>query len=604
MVAKAASGIDDEILAESIRILYINTRRASLGGLVVATVVTIFFWHRSVPRIDLAIWLAMVMAGTAIRHYVVAAYNAATPSAANVDFWAKMAVVESIIGAVVWGSASFLLLRPEIMETEILVTVIVLMSGTAGLLSMASFLPAFFTYATIVVLPMCLRMAWLGGPHEMLMGLIGSIYLVLLFSMALNYNRTFIASGRLMMEKNHLALDLELARAAAEAGSRAKSEFLATMSHEIRTPLNGVLGMTSLVLQTPLSPVKRQYIETAHESGQALLAIVNDILDFAKIEAGRLELELIDFALRPLIMGTVASMSARAEEKKLTLTTCFPQDLPPLLRGDPAHLRQILLNLTGNAIKFTETGGVTVTTEVVALDEGTVTLRFAVIDTGIGVPKASRGKLFQSFTQGDLSITRRFGGTGLGLVICRRLVDAMGGSIGFDSDEGRGSTFWFKIPFALSLPVPVTVPPEGDVVTVAPRRILLVEDMVINQKVVGGLLEHAGHEVTIVDNGAAAVERLRQSGFDLVLMDMYMPKMDGLEATRRIRSLPGAVAKVPILGLTASILKDDLARCREAGMNDVLAKPFSMDDFNAVLAHLKPREEEEVAPVLDTARFA
>jgi signal transduction histidine kinase/ActR/RegA family two-component response regulator len=381
----------------------------------------------------------------------------------------------------------------------------------------------------------------------------------------------------------------------AEAATQAKSDFLANMSHEIRTPMNAILGMADLVLRTELSPRQRDYLGKLKGSARSLLSIINDILDFSKIEAGKLAMEETDFALSDVFERVASIVAPKAQEKGLEFRVDAAEDIPAKLIGDPLRLEQILINLCGNAVKFTESGEVALR---VAREAGTggkrVKLRFSVKDTGIGLNAEQIDRLFQPFSQADPSITRTHGGTGLGLVISKNLIDLMRGDIGVVSEPGKGSEFYFTVPFGIGrAAAPAETPPPNDsaqdVARIKGMRILLVEDNEINQELAKELLGAiAGADLAVAGNGQEALDRLRGESFDLVLMDIQMPKMGGYEATRHIRR--EISADLPVIAMTAHAMASDREKCLEAGMNDYVSKPFFPEELFAVVAKWRSRK--------------
>lgn len=389
-----------------------------------------------------------------------------------------------------------------------------------------------------------------------------------------------------VFERRDTELALRQAKEQAQASSKAKSEFLANMSHEIRTPLNAVIGFTDLLLSTPLTPTQQEYVTLANTSGQALLGIVNDILDLSKIEAYQLTLELMDADVLDTIRQSMSVVQQLAKQKGLALKLTMDQPhLPTMAKFDPVRLRQVLVNLLNNAVKFTEQGEVELKLCVEPLSMQRARFKVSVRDTGIGISPEQRPLLFKSFAQADNSTTRRFGGAGLGLAISRLLIEKMGGQIDFDSTPGQGSTFWFELELELRSPAAQKPANSPVMASSATATVLVVEDVVANRLLIKALLRKLFPSVRILEasNGQEALDLIGAEPVDLVLMDVHMPTMDGVEATRHIRLMGPPMGRMPIVAITASALEEECQRCLASGMNEFLTKPIRPEILSQVV---------------------
>ncbi len=393
-----------------------------------------------------------------------------------------------------------------------------------------------------------------------------------------------------------LSRNLKRARDEAERANQATSDFLATMSHEVRTQLNGILGMATLLISTNMTLEQRRYAESLRSAGNVLLTLVNDILDFSKMEAGKLELAFTEFDLAGLVDGVVEVLLPEARHKGVELSARVAPEFSRAVTGDPDRVRQVLMNLVGNAVKFTQQGSVTIEVTSEPGEGQLAIVQFKVVDTGIGISDEDRATIFERFTQANSTSTRTFGGTGLGLAICRQLVEAMDGEIGVESTHGEGSTFRFSVPLVMAedqAPVEPKAAQPADRHITHRLRILLAEDDGVNQMYIATLLRKVGHEVEIAEDGVAAVEVLKSAGprdFDVVLMDVLMPRMDGVEATRVIRTLTDGRGEIPIVALTANAMKGDRETYLAEGMNGYVSKPIDVDELATVLARVTGRE--------------
>jgi signal transduction histidine kinase/ActR/RegA family two-component response regulator len=585
------------------------------------------------PRWMVLAWFAVLVTLSGGRAGIARRFLVGSQTAKSANFCAAATRILAAVSGLTWAFGAIFLL-----PTDPAKQMIVLLFYTGAIASaVATLSPIRFGYASLLIpflVPFAIAKFIQGGPY-IAVGYGVLLYIVMMLYISRTYRngiREILQlrlaneelAQRLGVERNSIAAineDLKrqiaerqlaetrliAAKAEAEAASRAKSQFLANMSHEVRTPMNAMLGMTELLMRTPLDTRQRHFAQVALESGQSLLHLIDDLLDLSRIEAGKLTLRVTDFSARDLLREVVDLMTPQAAAKGLKLTQAIGPRLPDLLRGDASRLRQVLVNLISNAIKFTERGSIAVELNIVATPAASasreVRLRYSITDTGIGIAEDARSRLFKPFSQADESTTRRFGGSGLGLAICREVVEAMNGEIGFESEMGRGSSFWFE----LDLPVaePVHTREVANVVTAAaPAKmsgeVLVVEDNAVNRTLLAETLTMLGLNVSMAENGRQALAQLERQHFDVVLMDWHMPEVDGVEAARRIRAREAEIARpgfkpLTIIALTASAMPGDSDACLDAGMDGYIAKPFMFDEIVEVLRRSLPQSASLVA---------
>ena len=585
---------EHKIEAELLR-MYVEARQRNVPLMIfVMLSISLVVAYLQTP-LAAVLWASVGLAITGLGYVVYARFNSQSHTQETARRWLYIIIGHRVLVGIALFSLVWWAWNPDLPNGNLILILLIalqipLPAMTGGVVLSIFYSEQIFSCIAVTYGSYLLSAQW--GHTEVMLPVGYYLLASMLFPIRVN---------RSMREMLQLQFDLLHSSDAAEAASRAKSSFLSTMSHEIRTPLNSIIGMNELLLESPLTDEQNKFALAAKNAGTHLLHLINDILDYSKLEAGRIELEMVDFDLRQEIESAFSMMSVKVNSKAVSLVYEIDEGVPAMLQGDISRLRQIFFNLVGNAIKFTEKGSIRLiiskAPDQFVAGSGTIKLRADIIDTGIGIAADKISYLFKDFTQADTSMTRIYGGTGLGLAICKGLVELMSGEIGVESAPGKGSRFWFSMPVKIATrvnepAVPLTSSSSEDTRML---RVLVAEDNLSNQLLISILLEKLSCICKIVNNGQEALDAVTAGPgqYDVILMDMQMPVLDGISATIAIRALPGQAGKLPIIALTADAMNGVREKVISAGMNDYLSKPIDVGALAAALAHWGNVSREE-----------